>query len=205
MAKGIIPLIRTCTKCHNTYPNTAEFFAYNKGYLCSPCKQCRRKENAAWRKKNEAKHKADKARWQRENPEKVRAAGKRYRKRHTDRARAQSRHWYQNNRIAHAQTVRIWHENNRPKVRATKLKRRAFEKGAVGVITASQIECLYQEQNSRCAYCGITLHGEYHIDHAIPLSRSGANSVENILIACGYCNRSKGDKMLTEWEQVRGW
>jgi HNH endonuclease len=44
----------------------------------------------------------------------------------------------------------------------------------------------------RCRQCGST--HELHFDHVIPLSRGGTNSVANIQLLCGVCNRAKGAK-----------
>jgi hypothetical protein len=42
----------------------------------------------------------------------------------------------------------------------------------------------------RCRKCGSTQ--QLHFDHVIPVSRGGANTVANIQLLCGPCNRAKG-------------
>jgi hypothetical protein len=42
----------------------------------------------------------------------------------------------------------------------------------------------------RCRQCGSTK--DLHFDHVIPWSRSGTNTVQNIQLLCGPCNRRKG-------------
>ena len=42
----------------------------------------------------------------------------------------------------------------------------------------------------RCVQCGSTQ--ELHYDHKIPWSRGGSNTVNNIQLLCGRCNRIKG-------------
>lgn len=42
----------------------------------------------------------------------------------------------------------------------------------------------------RCRRCGST--EDIHFDHVIPYSRGGANTVANIQLLCGRCNRAKG-------------
>jgi hypothetical protein len=42
----------------------------------------------------------------------------------------------------------------------------------------------------RCCQCGSTR--ELHFDHVIPWSKGGANTVANIQLLCGPCNRRKG-------------
>ena len=45
----------------------------------------------------------------------------------------------------------------------------------------------------RCRQCGST--EELHFDPVIPISRGGANTVANIQLLCGPCNRAKGAKL----------
>ena len=42
----------------------------------------------------------------------------------------------------------------------------------------------------RCRKCGSTR--QLHFDHVIPASKGGANTVANIQLLCGACNRAKG-------------
>jgi 5-methylcytosine-specific restriction endonuclease McrA len=44
--------------------------------------------------------------------------------------------------------------------------------------------------HGRCRQCGSAQ--ELHYDHVIPWSRGGANTVNNIQLLCGPCNRAKG-------------
>jgi 5-methylcytosine-specific restriction endonuclease McrA len=44
----------------------------------------------------------------------------------------------------------------------------------------------------RCRQCGST--AQLHFDHVIPISRGGANTLANIQLLCGACNRAKGAK-----------
>lgn len=36
-------------------------------------------------------------------------------------------------------------------------------------------------------------------DHVIPVFKGGTDQVENIVLACGWCNRSKRNKLVDEW------
>jgi 5-methylcytosine-specific restriction endonuclease McrA len=52
-----------------------------------------------------------------------------------------------------------------------------------------------------CAYCGCT--GQpLEMDHVVPVSRGGQNTIGNILPACLPCNRSKWAHTLVEWRRV---
>lgn len=49
-----------------------------------------------------------------------------------------------------------------------------------------------------CRYCGgpaVPLH----IDHVVPVSRGGATTLRNLVVACRKCNLAKGAKLVTEW------
>lgn len=50
-----------------------------------------------------------------------------------------------------------------------------------------------------CQYCGTQRTG-LTVDHVIPRSRGGASAWENIVAACGPCNRRKGDRLPVEIE-----
>jgi len=49
-----------------------------------------------------------------------------------------------------------------------------------------------------CAYCGDS-PDTLERDHVVPLSEGGDTVPENIVPACGTCNRSKGTQSIVEW------
>ena len=51
---------------------------------------------------------------------------------------------------------------------------------------------IYRRDNQTCQYCGSTRN--LTIDHLIPRCRGGADSWENLLLACSKCNTVKGHK-----------
>jgi len=51
-----------------------------------------------------------------------------------------------------------------------------------------------------CVYCGAPATSA---DHIRPLSRGGHEAEYNLVPACGSCNSSKRDRLLTEWDPVR--
>ena len=52
----------------------------------------------------------------------------------------------------------------------------------------------------RCHYCAVT-SDRLHREHRVPLARGGANSISNIVPACGPCNLAKG--ILTDEEFIQ--
>jgi 5-methylcytosine-specific restriction endonuclease McrA len=61
-----------------------------------------------------------------------------------------------------------------------------------GSHSQGEIEELRIRQANCCAYCGIDLLDRGHIDHIMPLSLGGPNSIDNIQITCASCNCTKG-------------
>lgn len=57
----------------------------------------------------------------------------------------------------------------------------------------------YNEQNGLCYLCGVFFEmKDMEGDHIHPIAKGGEHSRENIAMACVYCNRSKGAKLLEE-------
>lgn len=52
----------------------------------------------------------------------------------------------------------------------------------------------------RCVYCAAELEFDFAtLDHVQPLSQGGAHNPGNVVLACGRCNRLKGDMLPTEF------
>jgi 5-methylcytosine-specific restriction endonuclease McrA len=83
--------------------------------------------------------------------------------------------------------------------RVYKHNKRARKKAAQGTHTHQEIQEQYKRQKGKCYYCSIKLGKEYHADHVVPLSRGGSNDISNIVLACPFCNESKGAKSPHEW------
>jgi hypothetical protein len=60
---------------------------------------------------------------------------------------------------------------------------------------------VFARDDYTCRYCG-QRGGRLECDHVVPLARGGSNDLDNLTTACMPCNRSKRDKLLSEWELV---
>jgi len=68
----------------------------------------------------------------------------------------------------------------------TKIKRKSISK-----LMKSKV---LERDNHQCVYCGLSSKdGPLTMDHRIPLSKGGANKIDNLLTACLPCNRKKAD------------
>lgn len=77
--------------------------------------------------------------------------------------------------------------------RAENHRRRLYEQNAGGNFTPEEWRALCDRFDNRCVRCGSP--GPLTIDHVIPVSRGGANSIDNLQPLCGPCNSSKCDQI----------
>ena len=57
-----------------------------------------------------------------------------------------------------------------------------------------------------CVYCGINIssRSERHLDHIVPLSKSGSHTIGNVQWTCVACNLLKSNKLEEEFILLRG-
>ena len=138
--------------------------------------------------------------------EEISEQSKEYRKNNLERRRINNRRWRANNLEKARKSSRDYNARNRDKLRQTERKRRArkFNNGNED-FTEQQVLDLY---GSNCHLCNqlidLTVSGRpgrkgwengLHIDHLIPLSKGGANTLENVRPAHGVCNIRKGARL----------
>lgn len=58
---------------------------------------------------------------------------------------------------------------------------------------------VFERDNFQCVYCGCSVYDDPQCDHVHPISRGGANSLENLATACRSCNSRKGARTPKEW------
>jgi 5-methylcytosine-specific restriction endonuclease McrA len=79
-------------------------------------------------------------------------------------------------------------ERSRQKSKSNIRKQR--EKSAGAKYTKEDILKLQKIQNDCCYYCGRESR-KLSVDHLVPISRNGKNSLDNIALACLSCNSAK--------------
>ena len=60
---------------------------------------------------------------------------------------------------------------------------------------------VFARDNYTCVYCGVR-GVKLECDHVVPVSRGGGNEDSNLATACFSCNRSKRDKLVSEWRNA---
>lgn len=105
-----------------------------------------------------------------------------------DRVYAKSKTGRSKNREATARYRKT--KNGRKLARESKLRRRAL-----GKINYDDFISKAEELNWRCIGCGLTLNFDtVTVDHIRPVSKGGANDIDNLQPMCQSCNSSKGAK-----------
>lgn len=66
-------------------------------------------------------------------------------------------------------------------------------------MSTSRYNQVRQRANFLCEYCHASEKWQYvtfNVDHVIPLSKGGSDSIDNLALACFHCNRQKSNKQL---------
>jgi 5-methylcytosine-specific restriction endonuclease McrA len=91
-----------------------------------------------------------------------------------------------------------WRATHPEKVSEQKRRRYAQELGASGDGYTFDQWLTVCEIWAGCAYCR-RFDTVLQVDHIIPISRDGTNHPSNLVPACGPCNSSKKNRLLSEW------
>lgn len=178
-----------------------------------------RSKARAWRLANLNKARAQNQRWYRrfgkawyrKNRAKRRLRSKKYyrkeRRLRISQQRARRRRYYWKNRDRINSTRRKrrvanldhFRERDRKRYSEHRLKRivqqrntQARRAGAPGEITPDQWRRLLRAYKFRCFYCGAKLlPANRTLDHKLPISRGGSNTIDNVVPACRPCNNRK--------------
>ena len=214
------PPSKVCSKC-GAIKALDEFPKNGGGTLRPDCRACHRERMARSRKRNpeymKAYRKANAARiaekaaawraanpdyareWERANREVRTAQSQAWRDANRDLAREFSRKWYAANREEAQRMSREWRQANPEKARAGERRRRALRASVkVETYTRPQVWAL---TGGRCGICELQItpsqiatQGAWHIDHIVPISLGGDDSLENVQPAHAWCNIRKGGR-----------
>lgn len=185
---------------------------------CKPCGRQIGKENyhanreryaanyAAWYEANKEYRQEYMRQWEAENKERRAVRHKEWARENKDERNAKRKVWAGNNRDVIAsfpcmaadvqrEYQKRYRERNRSKylelLRAAQHRRRARIAEAEGEHTPEELWEVLESQQHLCCYCEHLLMGDFHADHFWPLSKGGANGIENIVAACPSCNVRK--------------
>jgi 5-methylcytosine-specific restriction endonuclease McrA len=202
---------KQCTRCKEWFPPTEEYFRLrrHRNQLNSKCRTCEHERDAELRSKNKDKRSESQRRFRERNPERSKEIKRKWAENNPDKVVQKNARYYIENRDVVKSRNDKYNKKHPEKKRARVEKRRKLSKQAEGNFTENDLKIMYEEQEHRCAYCGITIFwnipNDIHIDHIQPLSKGGSNWPNNLCLACADCNLSKGEKSIEEWMLVRIW
>jgi 5-methylcytosine-specific restriction endonuclease McrA len=150
------------------------------------------RKNRAYRKRNRERLRRQSRAKYAANREGNAAAAKAYRAAHPEKVRQVNRDFYLANSEGAKQRARSYRLNHPERQRSAKQRRRALKKAVKSTFTARDWAALLA-RSKRCHWCRrpFTSARPPTHDHVVPLSKGGANSLENSVCACSECNNRK--------------
>jgi 5-methylcytosine-specific restriction endonuclease McrA len=181
-------LTKACRSCDEVKPYS--FYhrhKANKTGYDSICKVCSKAKTYEYRKNNPDVHRRIVAASRARNPEATKAARQKWHDKNPEYELAR----YKRRRQDLAQVE---------KMRAANQRRKARNRIATPIEdTLTTAQTLWLRAQC-CAYC---MAPSTELDHVVPISGGGANSIDNIVSACRRCNAQKGAKSLLQFLLAR--
>lgn len=202
---------KTCTKCNIEKP-LFDFYKHSTGKYgtMSACKMCMSKDKKQYDHENKEIVTERNRIYRQDNKERIYEQKKQYIQTNKKQISERKKRWYEANKSYVAEQKKLYAETPKGKAvaRANNHNRRAQKLNNGGKHTGAEILALFELQSGVCPYCKAKLYkngnNKYHIDHIMPLSKGGSNSIENLQLLCPTCNLSKHDKLPEEFAQQHG-
>lgn len=173
--------MKKCNKCGETKP--LDEFGSHKRYkdgVYSICKSCARLACREYRAANLEKERARNDEYRLKNMDAACKKAKLYRQRHPERALSSIKKWF------------LAHPGKTAQYKAT---RRAYLNKVSGKITAQEWQDLKKFYNHTCLKCGRKEPEiKLTLDHVMPVSKGGSNTIQNAQPLCLSCNSGKKDR-----------
>lgn len=165
---------KRCRRC--TVMKAPELFStakQNRDGLHGYCKDCHAELNRERNAKDPERHRTDSATWRKNNPEKA-------------------RRYEQSRRAMHRAKDKRYRDRHPDRNAARANRYYARKQKAEGTHTTREWLDLCVHYAMRCLCCGA--QKRLTIDHVIPLSQGGSDTIDNLQPLCMRCNARKGGR-----------
>ena len=184
--------MKTCADCKETKP-LDEFPHHKKSkdgrsHVCNVCNRIRA---SRWQKENPERYK-ERQREYSESGKKAVASKKEYAK-HRESYIQRVKNWIAGNSERHHEHVSAWMKRNPDKMQTYRENRRGRVASA-GEYTQAEWESLCEFYGHICLCCKESK--PLTVDHVVPLSKGGSNTIDNLQPLCASCNSRKNQKII---------
>lgn len=202
---------RLCTKCGRILDYSC--FSFTNGKPVAICKECKSEYDKEYylRKREEKKQKShlyyinnkDKVReYIEKNKDKIKIRSHNNYLKNIEKHRKHNYDFYHSHKESVKLNRKIWGQEhtflNKLYSKICLAKRRCS-----GEIKTSDLKSILLRQNNKCDYCGVELNEEnMQLDHIIPVSKGGDNSLDNIHFVCKNCNLRKFTREEKEFKKI---
>lgn len=166
-----------------------------KDNLNDICKKCNSEKVLKWQKNNPEKVGIKSKKWATAHKEQRYVAGVKWRNSNYEKMKQLIKAWADSHREKRRASVKKWQDSH-PEQRALNQRNREIKKLNVGgTITIKDLAWLKDKYGDRCLCCGAS-GVKLTLDHVVPISKGGENSINNAQLLCGSCNSKKGTKTI---------
>lgn len=155
-----------------------------------------KRKSLEWYYGNKEKAKVRGSKYYEQNTDKIKERATQWAKENPDKVKVKNKRWEQKNPEKVAERHKKWNLRN-PEKRKIIGKNAIYKRrGAIsGKITSEEWLDLCQRYENKCLSCkkeGIKLT----VDHVVPISKGGSNTIDNVQPLCRSCNSKKGTKII---------
>ena len=161
------------------------------------CRECNLEKKREDRSKHRDRFREENRRRRQNHLEEERERIRAYQEKNREKYREQSKAYHTTNREKHNEQMGIYRRNNLEAFAVREANRRAHKAKAGGSFTRQEWHDLCVYYDFTCLRCGRQAPEiELTVDHVVPLSQGGRNSIDNLQPLCRTCNNSKHAKII---------